>query len=69
MAVELIKNGEPEKVQIERSKVTYVGPIIEQMPARLWQNPNVPQWGRPFLIAVHPKLQLIPGELVGIRGL
>ncbi|KPK37204.1 MAG: hypothetical protein AMJ65_15140, partial [Phycisphaerae bacterium SG8_4] len=50
MAVELIKTSEPAKIQIESSEVTYVGPVVEQMPSQLWLNPNVPQWGRPFLI-------------------
>lgn len=66
-AVELIKNSEPAR--IARSQVAYVGPTIELMPQRLWRNPNVPQWGRPLLIKVPPGMGLVPGELVGVRGL
>ncbi len=65
--VELIKNMGPTKIQIERSEVTYVGPTIEQMPEQLWQNPNVPQWGRPFLVKAPAQMKLVIGETVGIR--
>jgi len=67
MAVQLIKNTEP--AQIAASEVVYVGPAMELMPQRLWQNPNVEQWGRPVLVKIPPGLKLIPGEMVGIRGL
>ena len=67
--VELIKNLGPAKIQIERSIVTYVGPTIEQIPAQLWQNPNIPQWGRPFLVKAPTQMKLIIGETVGIRRL
>jgi multidrug resistance efflux pump len=65
--IELVKDSKPE--QIARSEITYIGPAVEQMPQRLWQNPNFPQWGRPMLIDIPPGMTLIPGELVGIRGL
>ncbi len=67
MMVELIKNTEPR--QIAGSQVVYIGPLMELMPQRLWRNPNIPQWGRPILIKIPPGLKLIPGELVGVRGL
>jgi len=49
------------------SQVIDVGPAMEQTPARMWQNPNVPEWGRPILIKAPPSLELMPGELVGIK--
>lgn len=67
MIVELIKNSEPTRVEIESSEVTYVGPVVEQMPSQLWRNPSVPQWGRPFLIKAPAVMKLIAGERVGIR--
>jgi len=67
MVVELVKRTEP--AQIASSQVIYVGPTVEQMPQRLWRNPNIPQYGRPILVKIPPKFELIPGELVGIRGL
>ena len=67
MTVELIKSSQP--AQVARSQVCYIGPVIEQMPVRLWRNPNFPEWGRPMLIRIPPGMKLVPGELVGIRGL
>ena len=69
MAVELAKRGGSEKIEIARSQITYIGPIVEQLPARLWRNQNIPEWGRPFLIKVPPQMKLITGEVVGIRKL
>ncbi len=66
-AVRLIKNTEP--VQMAMSQVTYVSPVLERMPERLWVSPTVPQWGRAVLIGIPPGLELVSGELVGIRGL
>jgi multidrug resistance efflux pump len=68
MPVELVKNSEQVRTQIERSEVTYVGPVVEQMPVRLWQSPNVPEWGRPFVIKAPAQMKLLIGEKVGIRG-
>ena len=65
MTVQLVKNTEP--AQIASSQITYLGPIMEVMPQRLWKIPNIPEWGRPMLIAIPPGLKLMPGELVGIK--
>lgn len=67
MAVELVKIRHP--AQIARSRVVSVGPTIELMPQRLWRSANMPQWGRPLVVEIPPGLMLVPGELVGIRGL
>jgi hypothetical protein len=67
MAVQLVKNTEP--AQIANSQVAYLGPTLERMPECLWQVPNIPQWGHPMLIPIPPGLKVIPGEMVGIRGL
>ncbi|MBE3142959.1 MAG: efflux RND transporter periplasmic adaptor subunit [Planctomycetes bacterium] len=65
--VELIKQTPP--AQIARTQVFYVGPVVEQMPMRLWRNPNLPQWGRPFLVRVPSDMKLRPGETVGVKTL
>jgi len=65
--VEIIKGSEPK--QIGRSEITYIGPRVEQLPQRLWRNPNFPQWGRLMQIEIPLGMKLIPGEMVGIRGL
>lgn len=67
MPVELVKNRMP--AQIARSQIAEIGPTIELMPQRLWRSPAIPQWGMPVLIGIPPGLELIPGEVVGIRGL
>jgi len=67
MTVQLIKNTEP--AQIANSRVAYLGATLERMPECLWEAPNMPQWGHPVLIPVPPGLKLLPGEMVGIRGL
>jgi multidrug resistance efflux pump len=65
--IELIKKI--ARPQIAKTEVTYVGPVVEQLPARLWMNPNVPQYGLPFLVRVPDDMALTSGEIVGIRGL
>jgi len=67
MPVEIIKEREPP--QIARSQITQIGPTMELMPERMWLNPNIPQWGRPVLIEIPEGLELIPGEMIGIRRL
>jgi len=67
MRVELVKSNRPE--MIAASQVVYVGPVMELMPERLWRNPNLPQYGLPVLIRIPPGMELLPGELVGVRGL
>jgi multidrug resistance efflux pump len=65
--IELVKKI--SKPQIAQSEITYVGPVVEQLPARIWMNPNVPQYGLPFLVRVPDAMELTSGEIVGIRGL
>ena len=67
MPVELIKEREPP--QIAKSQITQIGPTMELMPERMWLNPNMPQWGRPVLIEIPDGLELVPGEMIGIRRL
>lgn len=66
MPVELVKTTTP--AQITRSQILRIGPTMELIPQRLWRSPNLPQWGRPVLIGIPPGFALIPGEVVGIRG-
>jgi len=65
--VEIIKSRPPE--QKARCQVNYIGPAMELMPEQLWFNPAVPQWGRPIIIRIPEGLELVAGELVGIRTL
>jgi multidrug resistance efflux pump len=65
--VEIVKSRPPE--QKARCEVDYVGPALELMPEQLWRNPAVPQWGQPIVIKIPEGLELVAGELVGIRAL
>lgn len=67
LPVELVKTSFPRRMM--RSEISQVGPAIELMPERLWQDPRVPQWGRPIVIPVHPDMQILPNEIVGVRGI
>jgi hypothetical protein len=67
MPVELRRTRTP--LQVAQSEIGPIGPTIELMPQRLWRSPNFPLWGRPVLIGIPPGLELVPGELVEIRGL
>lgn len=67
MPVELARTRTPP--QVVSSTIAHIGPAVELMPQRLWLNPALPQWGLPVLIQIPPGLDLIPGEIVRIRGL
>jgi multidrug resistance efflux pump len=67
LSVKLIKNTDPP--QMADSQVISLGPAMELMPQRLWQNPNIAQWGRAVVIKIPPGLKLLPGQTVGIKGL
>jgi multidrug resistance efflux pump len=69
LSVELVKKNASKKIEVARSQVTYIGPAIEQLPVRLWRNPNIPEWGRPFMIKAPPQMNLVTGEVIGIRRL
>jgi len=68
MEVQLIKTNVPAQIA-KAAQIMHLGPTVEPVPLRLLRNPNIPQWGRPFLVSIPPGLELTPGELVGIRGL
>lgn len=68
MTVQLVDRNSTPSLIVD-SQVVYVGPTVEQMPARLWRRPNMPQWGRPILIKIPSSLKLLPGSMVGIKGI
>jgi len=67
MGVEIVKHN-TMPLMVATSKVMKVEPAIEMLPERLWLNPARPQWGRRALIPVPEGIDLLPGELVGVRG-
>ena len=71
-----LKEGMPVELILEtpiptigRSQITYVGPTVQELPIRLRQQPDIAQWGRPFIIKIPPQIKLVPGQAIGIRGL
>ena len=68
MGVKLIKKR-TQKITIVESRIVHVGPTMERKPERLWQNPNIPEWGLPISIKIPSDMELVSGELVGIRSL
>ncbi len=51
------------------TEILRASPHIERLPKRLWNNPVLPEYGRPFIVASVPSLGLLPGEQVSIRFL
>jgi multidrug resistance efflux pump len=68
MQLEVYKRSYPQKTAY--AYVKQLGPVMEAIPNRLWANTNVPLWGRPVMISIPDGMKdLLPGELVSIRGL
>ena len=67
--------GSPVRLEMARegivmqtvdTQVQAVGPTIEQIPARLWRNPTVPEWGWPVKIVLPRELKVLCGEVIGV---
>ena len=65
MTVQIVNNANP--VQMANVQITYISPVIEQIPDRLWTDPRYPQWGRPILMKIHPNVKLYSGALVTVK--
>jgi hypothetical protein len=63
--VEIVKNRSP--AQKIRCEVSLISPVIELLPEQLWVNQNTPQWGRPIIIKIPENIELVSGEIVGVR--
>ena len=63
--LEVTREGSPRRVA--ESHVVAIGPTVERLPVRLWQNPAVSEWGWPVKIAIARQLGARPGEVVGVR--
>jgi hypothetical protein len=65
MKVQVVNNADP--AQIANVQITYISPVIEKIPERLWIDPRYPQWGRPIIIKIHPEMKLYSGALVTVK--
>lgn len=72
-----LETGAPVRLEVTRedgsrqvadSQVASVGPVAQQLPMQLWQNPTLPEWGWPVKIAIPAELRVLCDELVGVRG-
>jgi hypothetical protein len=52
--------------RVADSIVVAVAPGLEALPQRLWNNPQVAEYGLGVTIAASPVLALTPGELVSV---
>jgi multidrug resistance efflux pump len=52
--------------QIVESKIASIGPTVELLPQRLWQQ-QIPAWGRPFVIPIPGDTALTVGDRVNVR--
>ena len=65
--VELLLFRAGEKTQTAESTVIGIGPASVELPMRLWQNHQVPEWGWPVRIVASSELDMLTGEVVGVR--
>ncbi|MDH3627937.1 MAG: efflux RND transporter periplasmic adaptor subunit [Acidobacteriota bacterium] len=52
---------------LSESVVVRVGESIAPLPQRLWRDQRIPDHGRALVIAASPNMDLMPGELVGVK--
>lgn len=76
---QLLRLGDGATVRLDLSRdgrdsksvaahVQAVGPTIEQLPARLWRNPSIPEWGWPVRISIPPAMDVLCGEMISVSA-
>ena len=50
--------------QVALSEIVAVAPTVQRLPEALWQDPRLPEWGRPVLVRKPPGMTLRVGERV-----
>ena len=61
----LSRRGSPAKVAA--ADVVGYGRGVEELPVRLWRQPQVPEYGRTLIVRPPESLSLVPGEVRGVR--
>ena len=59
----LSRRGSPAKVAA--ADVVGYGRGVEELPVRLWRQPQVPEYGRTLIVRPPESLSLVPGEVLG----
>ncbi len=54
--------------QVALSEIVAVAPTVQRLPETLWQDPRLPEWGRPVLVRKPPGMTLRVGERVMVRN-
>ena len=57
------RNGSREQLE---GRIVSVSGAVTQLPARFWQNPHIPAWGREFYIELPEHVRLDPGEALDL---
>ena len=63
--VRIIRRG--NNGQVAMSEITGIGPAFLPVASELWLDPQVPEYGLPFEVAVPPGMKIKPNEKVGIK--
>jgi len=63
--VKIVQRG--HRGHVANSEIVAVGPAFLPIPAELWADPKIPEYGVPFEVAVPLGMKIRPNERVGIR--
>ncbi|MCI0499206.1 MAG: efflux RND transporter periplasmic adaptor subunit [Planctomycetales bacterium] len=66
MPIHIITRNNPP--QMIASRIVRISPSIEPLPERMWQSPGIPEWGQVVIIPIQAGTNLVPNEIVGIKG-
>ena len=61
----LSRRGSP--AELAAADVVGYGRGVEELPVRLWRQPQVPEYGRTLIVRPPESLSLVPGEVLGVR--
>ena len=64
MKVKVVSLNTPQRSFV--SQISNISPAMELMPQQLWQNPTIPEWGRPIQVTIQPNFACAHNEIVGI---
>ncbi|MHC4824862.1 MAG: HlyD family efflux transporter periplasmic adaptor subunit, partial [Planctomycetota bacterium] len=56
----------PGQARILNALIEVMSPVIEEIPAALWRDPAVPEYGRAARLSPMPELELVPGAPVQV---
>ena len=53
--------------EVAAAEVVGYGRGVEELPVRLWRQPQVPEFGRTLIVRPPASLGLVPGEVLAVR--